>query len=236
MNVPPYVPEQIEIPANVAEEKHAVRVRFVRRVVLLHIVSVLVIAAVGYLWVTGLGLTGSALIALGWLLLLSLVRGVVKGRPVEQRISVALAPFMLASLGFVAREIYDAGFPIWTLLLGSACTFIYVLLCGRDLSFVGMFVLCGIGSSGIAAGLTLGMQLERTWTTWGLLLNVAYLAYFVYDLAALQTRRRLGEQYAAVVDLYRDSLNFITYSIRVWNHWRKYNVRSGYVGKRPESR
>jgi FtsH-binding integral membrane protein len=58
------------------------------------------------------------------------------------------------------------------------------------------------------------------------LINVVYLSYLVYDLAALLTRRRLGEEVGAVLDLYRDVLNMFSYPIRVWKHWRTHKIWS----------
>ncbi|HCD99673.1 MAG TPA: hypothetical protein DER07_01365, partial [Armatimonadetes bacterium] len=61
---------------------------------------------------------------------------------------------------------------------------------------------------------------------WGLAANAAYLFFLVYDLAAVLTRRLPKEEWGAVVDLYRDALNFLTYSVRVVRHWRKHRIWS----------
>jgi hypothetical protein len=58
-------------------------------------------------------------------------------------------------------------------------------------------------------------------TFWGAA-GLGYVLFFVYDLAALLSRRRLREVPAAVADLYRDLLNFITYSVRIVLHWRRF--------------
>jgi hypothetical protein len=56
----------------------------------------------------------------------------------------------------------------------------------------------------------------------GILAAIGYICYFVYDLSMLVKRRRMGEEVAAVADLYRDLINFVTYSVRVYFHWRKF--------------
>ena len=83
--------------------------------------------------------------------------------------------------------------------------------------------------STLQRGIDLGMSLIDTAIQAGIgcvVGTIAYLAYFVYDLAALQTRRRLGQELGGVMDLYRDVLNFTTYPIRVVQHWRRHRFWS----------
>ena len=54
--------------------------------------------------------------------------------------------------------------------------------------------------------------------------NAIYLTFYVYDLASLLARRRIGEEWAAVVDLYRDVLNVFGWIVRVFAHWRKHKI------------
>ncbi|MER3496739.1 MAG: hypothetical protein C4321_05655, partial [Chloroflexota bacterium] len=65
----------------------------------------------------------------------------------------------------------------------------YLALCGRDLSFLGM---------GLSA-LALSSAALLVWgtTPLGLAINAAVLCYWVYDLASLLSRRRIGEEWAA---------------------------------------
>jgi hypothetical protein len=48
--------------------------------------------------------------------------------------------------------------------------------------------------------------------------------YFAYDLASLMSRRRRGEEAAAVVDLYRDVFNVFGYVPRVIAHWHRHRI------------
>jgi hypothetical protein len=226
VNVPPYIPEPIEVPGNVADERHHVRLRFVRRVQLRHALTLLVILAIATLPVEPPRWELTGALALVSLLGLSIVRQLVKAKPADPKVSLMLAPLLFFSLGLCLRELSQMGWPVWTPLVGVGCAVIYGLLSGRDYSFLGMLVLSLITSSTglVAHGLTTGWSASYLW--YGLLFNALYLIYYVSDLAALQTRRRLGEEWGAVMDLYRDVLNALTYSIRVWKHWRKHRIWS----------
>jgi hypothetical protein len=226
LNVPPFVPPPIEIPRNVTEERHVVRVAFVRRVVLWHAASAAVIAALVGLPLPAVSMTYSGAAVLILLVTLSLVRDVTKGRPQEQRVSIAIFPLLLVALGLFAHEASAQGLPVWSPLVGLACIVIYTVLCGRDLSFMGMYVLSLLVSTIVIATLVLRMHLDRTVAAQAMGLNILYVTYYVYDLAGLQTRRRLREEAGAVVDLYRDVLNIFGYSVRVVRHWQKHRIWS----------
>lgn len=226
MNVPPYVPPPIEIPGNVAAEPYRVRLGFVRRVSLLHGASVAVVAAVAALDPPRPGPFVVWGLVLGLLALLSLVRWLAKGRDMEQRLSMAVFPFLLAALGAAVAEALRAGFPIWSGGLGVLACLVYSLLCGRDLSYVGMYVI-GAGASSVGVAIVawrLGVSAGDAWIALGF--NAAFSFYHVYDLASLLSRRRLGEEFGAVADLYRDALNFFTYTVRVALHWRRHRIWS----------
>lgn len=226
MNVPPYIPPQIEIPGNVAQERYAVRVAFVKRVTVLHAATVGLILALSLLPLPEIsfrwGLAGTAFSLLG----LSFVRGVAKRWRHEQLLSSFFVPIMILSLAVLVRSAtMDAGWPLWAIGLPALGNLVYVALCGRDLSFMGMFVLV---SAGLSAFVVLTAWLEPGEQPYTLLwlAMVAYTGFYTYDLAALQTRRRLGQEVGAVLDLYRDTLNFITYPVRVIHHWRAHRIWS----------
>lgn len=224
MNVPPFVPPPIEIAGNVAEEPYDVRLRFIRRVVALYGVSLLVVAGVSFAPIQ-IGLYDYGIVFCS-LLLLSLVRALEKGRPIEQQISLVASVVLFASLGEVVHRLSVLQWPVWSLALGIVCLIAYTFCCGRDLSFTGMW------SSSLLVSTVLVFVIGRAAGIpfWRLdvvaAANGAYLSFWVYDLAALQTRRRLGEEIGAVLDLYRDVLNMFSYPIRVWKHWRTHRIWS----------
>jgi hypothetical protein len=224
MNVPPYVPQPIEIPGNVAEEPYNLRLTFLRKVAALYAVSVAVVAVFACVQILDSPIIWALILAA--LLLLSLCRALSKGRAREQLISLALSPLLFVSLGSAARHLFYAGFPTWAIPSGALFAAIYTLCCGRDLSFMAMWFLSLIVST--AWLLTVGTFTHALLSFLGiaLVLNAAYTSYWVYDLAALLTRRRMGEEVGAVLDLYRDVLNMFSYPIRVWEHWRTHRIWS----------
>ena len=226
MYVPPYVPQPIEIPRNVAQEPYLVRLKFIRRVASLHFFSVLIIAGMALLPQPPVSPSVAAFAVLIVLTLLSLIRGVAKGRVADQRISGIILPFLFLSLAVWFRALFDEGWAVWALGIGVGCVVAYIGFCGRDLSFVAMFTVALVTSSIAISLLAWVLRIGLISTSVALSLNGAFLFYYVYDLAALLTRRRVNEEMGAVVDLYRDVLNGVTYPVRVIHHWRENNIWS----------
>jgi len=140
-------------------------------------------------------------------------------------VAVALAgPLTLLGTGEAPGALSAMQLEVWTLGLASLAVALYTLLCGRDLSFVGMF---GLGA-GFLLAVTLAiaelLRLSAGAVLWGCTWGLAYLFFLVYDLASLQQRRRLGEETLAAADLYRDLPNFISYPFRVVQHWRGFRI------------
>jgi len=123
-----------------------------------------------------------------------------------------------------ANRAYYAGFPIWSAVYGVGFAYIYTFVCGRDFSFVGQFVLSLIVSSVALSLLSLALNHKGIYAAEALGWNAIFLSYFVYDGASLLSRRRVGEEIAAVVDLYRDVINFFGYVPRVVHHWHKHRI------------
>ncbi len=222
MFVPSYAPPPIEIADNVADAAYGVRLGFIRRVLHLFLLATAFSFGVSFIPIATMSIGFPASVAFGILILLNVVRNVAKGRRMEVVVSTGLLIPMLIALGFALKMLHASGWPCWPLLASFVFVWLYGVFCGRDLSFMGMFVLPLTASSllWIAADI---LNLAGNWSWWlGALVNAIVLLYLVYDLAALLTRRRLGEEPGAVCDLFRDSLNFTTYWLQVYWHWRKY--------------
>ena len=222
VQIQPYFPEPIQVRGNVAAERYIVTLSFIRAVMAGHFISVMAIVGVAVLLEPVLTLRQSGLVFLASLLALTLVRRFVKGGMAENALSLLLQAPTVWSLGTAVRLLADAGAPVWIVLAAYALACAYGALCGRDFSFVGQFAV-----TTIALAITLPVVCLAGWIGWGEaaawgLIALAYVLFFVYDLAALLSRRRLGEEPAAVADLYRDLLNFATYSVRVFLHWRRF--------------
>ncbi|MFY9235250.1 MAG: hypothetical protein WAO58_12430 [Fimbriimonadaceae bacterium] len=234
MIVPPYVPDMLEVEGNVAGDAYAVRLHFLRKVSIWHYLSVLGVAAVAAAPLPTLPLSVSLSVFCATLLGLSVMRQLTKPRTVDQVYSSVLMPLLLISLAFVVRHVSGLGFPIWAPAIGLSCALAYTQISGRDFSFVWLYILTLADSSIIIWLLSLATPLSGMLVLEALLLNGAYLLYFTYDLACIQSRRRKTEIAGAVIDLYRDVLNFLTYSIRAVRHWKRYRIwsvpRSGKTG------
>src|SRR5688572_31654737 len=206
MIVPNYIPEPLEVPGNVTEQPYLARVRFIRRTTLLYLGSVLAVGALCLIDLPAIGLVPAILILLGVLTALELWRIATRGNPLEGKISVFMLPIVLTSVALLANEIQLAGWPTWQALIAPACAAIYTVFAGRDYSFMGNFLLSLIFSSIVVAGVATSLDMSVPMSAFALATNLLLLSYFLYDLASLLSRRRLGEEAAAVVDLYRDVL------------------------------
>lgn len=224
MIVPNYVPDPLEVPRNVTEEPYMARVAYIRRVTILHVIGLFILAALAYLpwppaqWPYALGGLVTVLVAL------DIWRIRQRGWPIEAKISALSLPAILALCAWVADAMGDKGWPVGAPLAGAVCACIYTMLCGRDFSFVGCTSLAFIVSSVLIAAVCLHYKLDATRAAFALAGNGLYLLYMEYDLASLLARRRLGEELGAVVDLYRDIFNFFGYAIRVVRHWQKHRI------------
>ncbi len=222
MNVPNYIPEQIEVPGNVTEQKQFLRVLFLRNVSLKFLVSAfLLIALIQLPWPK----VSAAFVFLGWLsmvIVADLLRILHRGEDREAKFAAGFLPLLLLGLAW-----FFALFPEWwpavvAPLTGICCWVIYAWVCGRDFSFVGCFLLSLIASSVVLAMASIGHVIPKELVGHCFASNAAVLLYGLYDLASIQSRRRVGEQWAAVADLYRDFLNIFGYVPRVIRYWRKY--------------
>ncbi|MEZ0325428.1 MAG: hypothetical protein ACAH95_05945 [Fimbriimonas sp.] len=226
MIVPNFIPDPLEVPGNVTEQPYTLRLKFIRSVTWLYLVSICLLGLLMTLpmprigpWMAAAGLA-SVLIAL------EVWRIIARGKDIEGTVSAAMLPVVLVAVALVLSEFRAAGWPVWQLLVGPTCAVIYTALCGRDYSFLGNFALSLIASAVVVAGVGDAMHLTIAQAAFAQATNLALLSYFLYDLASLLSRRRMSEQLAAVTDLYRDVLNFFGYFIRVVKHWQRHRIWS----------
>ncbi len=226
MYVPNYIPEPVEISDNVTLRPYRERVVFIRRVLVFHFASLGILAMLAALHGPHPGLIPASILVGVCLLVLSLVRIETRGTRADILLSTSLLPVLLVGLSFLVRVGMEAGVPLWALPIGAACALTYALCCGRDYSFVGQWFL-GIIVSNVAIAVVASLLQLPSGEAWlAVLLNSGYFTYLVYDSASLMARRRTGEEIAAVVDLYRDILNFFGYAIRCVRHWRRHRIWS----------
>jgi hypothetical protein len=224
MYVPNYVPEPLEVPGNITLAPYTARVWFIRKVTSLHLLSLAIVALLAMIpmpaapWFYPTGVLSAVLV------LLDILRIRLRGKPVEALASSAALPCVILAVSWLAHDLTLMGLPVAFVLAGPACCGLYTLFCGRDYSFVGCLLLALIASTTGLATLSVQFKMSSSTAGWGLLMNAAYLTYFVYDLASLMARRRQGEEPAAVVDLYRDVFNFFGYFIRIIGHWKRHKI------------
>ncbi|MCH8979074.1 MAG: hypothetical protein IH945_07510 [Armatimonadetes bacterium] len=222
MHIQPYFPEPVEVGGNAASERYGVTLRFIRSTMAGHALSAGAVAGVVVLQAPAVSFELAGYVFLGCLLVLTIVRRVLDGGALDNVLSLCVLAPTVWSLGTMLRLASDSGSPVWILGAGYLLASLYGVFCGRDFSFVGQLVLTTIVLTMIILTTTAFFGLAWAHAAlWGLA-AVAYVTYYVYDLAALLSRRRLGEAPAAVADLYRDLLNFITYTVRIVLHWRRF--------------
>ncbi|MBV6458525.1 MAG: hypothetical protein HONBIEJF_01656 [Fimbriimonadaceae bacterium] len=223
MNVPPIFPEQIVIPGNIADASYMVRLGFIRRVVYLHLIPVVVTAASSLYWIEP-PVARWWMLWLASLVVLSGLRAYTAPRPLAVAVHWAALLVCCFTTGQFARELRYDGFATVLLVVAALAATLYAALCGRDFSFVGQFVMAWLAIILGAVALRVFSAQTGPEIISGWVLATAWLFYFVYDLAALLTRRRSGEEVFAVTDLVRDLLNFVTYPWRVIKHWRTIRI------------
>lgn len=222
MHIQPYFPEPEVVSRNAASERYIVTLSFIRAVMAGHFVSALAVVGVALLLPNTLPIQFAAVIFLGCLVALTLVRRLLKGGPADNLLSLLLMAPTVWSLGSIVATGIDAGLPLWVPAGAYTVAGIYGAVCGRDFSFVGQFMVTLIAMTmTLPVAAFFGVLDWPDALLWGLA-SMVYVFFYVYDLAALLSRRRLGEEPAAVADMYRDLLNFLTYSVRIVLHWRRF--------------
>lgn len=222
VHIQPYFPEPVEVSGNAATERYIARLGFIRSTMAGHALSAGAVVAVAVFWEPTVTAALAGGVFFGSLFALTVVRRVLDGGALDNVLSLLLLLPTVLSLAVLFRLAFDAGSPVWILGIGYALANLYGVFCGRDFSFVGQLVLTTIVLTIILLAITIFSTLSwRDAAFWGLL-TVVYATYYAYDLASLLRRRRLGEAPAAVADLYRDLLNFITYAVRIVLHWRRF--------------
>lgn len=222
MIIQPYFPEPETVPGNIAAERHPIRIAFVRKVMGGYALAALL--AIGVAWVRPeVSPEQPGLVLFVSLVLLTITRRLSGGGKGDRPFAMLVFPAVLVSLGLVlgnltTREVW--GCPALAALLLP----IYTAVSGRDYSFVGAYALTFGMTAAAWAGLATMGWIDPAELIWAVLSAGVYLFFVTYDLASLLRRRRWGEEFEAVVDLFRDSLNIVTYSVRVWQHWRRFRI------------
>ena len=222
--IPPYFPEPIVVPDNVATRSYDERRRFIQTVSGLFFLAGIASALVATLHPLSLPLQESVLVFLACLVAHQLFRALLGGRSPERWLQAGFLPITILFTGTLTRNLHEVGWPVCALGITLAGAALYTALSGRDFSFVGQYVLAGLATILGCVGLSVWTPdlLPNLWL--GIGLGLGGLAYLVYDFAMILKRRRMDEPLSALADLHCDLLNGITYPIRVLIHWRKFII------------
>lgn len=225
MYVPNYVPEPEAMVGNVTQAPYTKRLMFIRETFYRFCLWVLVIALGA--WVIPKVFAQDSRILWVWALalaLISLIRTLGRGKSWEVKTAPIQALICVGITALAARSATAFHFPTWSILAGIGCFAVYAMLCGRDFSFVGGYVLALIASSTIIAFTMVEEALTSLESWQAILWNAFGLLYLVYDLASLMCRRKTNEVTAASVDLFRDIFNLFGWVPRVVMHWYRHRI------------
>lgn len=216
---PSYFPEPIEVPNNAASGPYSPRVRFVRTVVALHSATIAGTAALAA-WGPVQGWRESLVMFLGSLVALSAERRLVGNSWVAGLASPILLGIGVYGLAGLVGPLGIAGLPLEGIAFTALGALVYVALCGKAFSYLGLGVLT---MSATATALVVASRgREPGWLASGIVISALWTLYLCYDLSMVVKRRKTCEIVPAVADLYRDLLNFALYPGRVWLHWKRY--------------
>ena len=218
-------PVPYTVPNCVDDQPYIDKIRFIKRTLVGHLATIFIIAF--FAIYVHIPLTDPQLLTTLGLILLAMtaLRLTVKSGKVEQYGSVILLLTAIPLLGQLCRDIHTAGYPILIFLIAATLSGIYTILAGRDFSFPGLVVVCSVGLIPIL--LILRNQGVPTMDTpaFAWIIGTIYLVYVAYNLSMILKRRTPSEVPTAIADFYRDSLNFLTYPVRVYFHWRNYQFQ-----------
>lgn len=224
MYVPNYIPQPIEIAGNVAEAKWSDKLLYLRRFTLWTLWSLL-LAVIFSQWINfHVPLLAATAMLVGSVTFLAIARNFTRNSTWEGWISIPLFVITLAFLGIFSIQMTAVGWPIGSAIVGISCASLYAYFCGRDFSFIGQWVLSLIVSNVALASYCLVHHISTFQSAHSLVINSVILTYFCYDSASIMSRRRIGEESLASIDLYRDVLNFFGYSVRCWQHWKRHQI------------
>lgn len=224
MIIPNYIPQPLEVPGNVTEARFRDRRAFLAWTMFywaaslaLATVTALIFPVRGVWWHAWAALAGVLLLLCGW-------RVARRGQSVEARVSAWFLPIVACLAGWAASSSASIGYPLGGIAAAGLLFCLFGLLMGRDFSFARGFAAAGFfGSTGVLLWAQWGPPLGASvWWHIGWVWVTAF--YAAYDMAYLLPRRRLGEEAAAVVDLYRDIFNLFGYIPRVIQHWHRHRI------------
>lgn len=214
-------PEPYVVPGNVAEAPYREGLRFKQRTIAYWALLALVSGWFSK-WPLQMSLGQCTVVVASGFVLLTVVRRAVTPRKVEVLLSFALCLALQPVLGTLVNLLYDGNIDLRLAYVVPVGLVVYTFFAGHDFSHFGYAVLGSVFA--VACGVAMVVlrwsdPLEAAFAT---VMTVVATVYVASDLSMLMRRRLPGEEAGATVDLFRDTLNFITYSFRVVSYVRRY--------------
>ncbi|MEO7453287.1 MAG: Bax inhibitor-1 family protein [Fimbriimonadales bacterium] len=222
----PYFPEPIRIAGNVEDAgyRHVVRFSRVTALTALLLMAVMVAAVAFWMeparteWPLSLGPERIWLAALCSFILLAFAR--------RSPLIIQLPLFALFAFGVsatfalwaptIAEDFPDFAKALgWTFASGWAALVLFNLAAWRDYSFLGQYLLVWLATVLSTTVFTVMSDIVFSLAFASLVVFSAALYYFVYDLSMILKRRAPEQTLQGALDLYRDTLNFVGYPVRV---------------------
>jgi hypothetical protein len=222
----PYFPEPITVPGNVNDSGYRVVVWFSRVTALVGLALLAGIACATIYWM--------APERVEWLLTvgperiwgISLCSFVLLALARKAPIAIQLPLFTVFALGVsatfalwapaIAEDFPDFAKSLgWTFASGWTGLVLYNVISARDYSFLGQYVLVWLVTVVSTSVYTLLSEIVFSLAFASLVVFSVALYYFVYDLSMILRRRRPTQAMEGALDVYRDTLNFVGYPVRV---------------------
>jgi hypothetical protein len=225
-HIPPLFPEPITVPGNVSDAGYFTVVGFLRRTSFFHLASIALIVLLTFLWLrlepselpTKMGAEGTWALSIIALVALALSRS---GPVLVQTAAFILFAVSLSGLfaiwtPFVQDEFPDLAKALgWTLASAYVSLLAYNIIAVRDYSLIGCYCLVLFSTAISLIVFTIASDVWFSQALAVFVVQAGLLLYWIYDLAMVLRRRTPREFIPAALDLYRDTLNFVGFPIRV---------------------
>lgn len=218
-------PEPYTVPGNADEETYAVKVKFIKRALVGHSLTMVAIGLFSFWPIWQLSSTQLILALAAVLVALTTSRFLLRHGRLEQIASIVLLLAAIPLLGQLGHDIRYIGYPIESVMIAGVSIGVFTIAVGRDFNFTGMVVTCSLATLAMLFVETTQHFIDPGALAFSWIIAIAYLIYIAYNMAMILKRRRVTDLPSVPADFLRDLLNFTTYPIRIFAHWRSYKFQ-----------
>jgi hypothetical protein len=222
----PYFPEPIMVAGNVGDAGYRQVVRFSRVTALIALLLTgCLVALVAFWmepsrieWLLGLGPERIWMVALSSFVMLAFARRapLILQLPLFTLFAFGASATFALWAPTIVEDFPDFAKALgWTFASGWVGLVLFNLAAFRDYSFLGQYILVWLATVVSTAVYTVLSAIVFSLAFASLVVFSAALYYFVYDLSMILKRRTPSQTLHGALDLYRDTLNFVGYPVRV---------------------